>query len=117
MTTKRDCSKCSTIFSAAICHGLVGLMHPREPWPPDGASTRARILSPKRKGPHDGFELGDRGRGVFRHPDPYVDTSLKPPALANDEVAIDLEGHHDAAALNTMPERFHAFASRRMTSL
>ncbi len=37
--------------------------------------------------------------------------------LANNEVAIDLERHHDAAALNTMPERFHAFASRRMTSL
>jgi hypothetical protein len=38
------------------------------------AIARAHILSSKRKGPHDGFELWDRGRAVFRHPDPYVET-------------------------------------------
>ena len=41
----------------------------------------------------------------------------KPRAQEDKRGAIDLERHHDAAALNTMPERFHAFASRRMTSL
>jgi hypothetical protein len=38
------------------------------------AIARAHILSSKRKGPHDGFELWDRGRAVIRHPDPYIET-------------------------------------------
>jgi len=34
------------------------------------AVARAHILSSKRKGPLDGFEVWDHGRAVFRHPDP-----------------------------------------------
>ena len=33
------------------------------------AIARAHVLSLKRKGPFDGFEVWDRGRAVFRHPD------------------------------------------------
>ena len=37
------------------------------------AVARAQILSSKRKGPLDGLEVWDRGRAVFRHPDPYAE--------------------------------------------
>ena len=40
----------------------------------EGAIARARILSSKRKGPHDGLEVWERGRMVFRHPDPFAET-------------------------------------------
>jgi hypothetical protein len=38
------------------------------------AVARAHILSSKRKGPLDGFEVWDHGRAVFRHPDPCAET-------------------------------------------
>jgi hypothetical protein len=38
------------------------------------AIARAHILSSKRKGPLDGFEVWDHGRAVLRHPDPYAET-------------------------------------------
>jgi hypothetical protein len=41
------------------------------------AIARAHALSAKRKGPFDGFEVWDRARFVFRHPDP---ASAKPEA-------------------------------------
>jgi hypothetical protein len=36
----------------------------------EDAIARAHTLSSKRKGPFDGLEVWDRGRAVFRHPDP-----------------------------------------------
>jgi hypothetical protein len=38
------------------------------------AIARALILSSKRKGLLDGLEVWDRGRAVFRHPDPDAET-------------------------------------------
>ena len=38
------------------------------------AIARAHILSSKRKGPLDGFEVWDSGRAVLRHPDTYAET-------------------------------------------
>ena len=37
------------------------------------AIARARMLSSKRKGPFDGFEVWDSVRLVIRHPDPYAE--------------------------------------------
>ena len=36
--------------------------------------ARAHLLSSKRKGPLDGFEVWDSGRAVLRHPDTYAET-------------------------------------------
>jgi hypothetical protein len=38
------------------------------------AIARAHVLSSKRKGPLDGFEIWDGGRAVLRHPDTYAET-------------------------------------------
>jgi hypothetical protein len=40
----------------------------------EDAIARAHILSSKRKGPLDGFEVWERGRAIVRHPDPYAET-------------------------------------------
>ena len=45
----------------------------------EDAIARALILSSKRKGPFDGFELWDGTRLVIRHPDP-ADELLSSPA-------------------------------------
>ena len=37
----------------------------------EDAIARAHLLSSRRKGPFDGFELWDGARLVIRHPDPY----------------------------------------------
>jgi len=39
----------------------------------EDAIARAHRLSSKRKGPLDGLEVWDRGRAVFRRPDPYAE--------------------------------------------
>ena len=40
----------------------------------EDAVARAKILSSKRKGPFDGYELWDGARLVIRRPDPYAET-------------------------------------------
>ena len=40
----------------------------------EDAVARAQILSSKRKGPFDGYELWDGPRLVMRRPDPYAET-------------------------------------------
>jgi hypothetical protein len=40
----------------------------------EDAVARAQILSSKRKGPFDGYELWDGARLVIRYPDPRAET-------------------------------------------
>jgi hypothetical protein len=50
--------------------------------PDEDAIARAHILSSKRKGPFNGFEVWNRGRVVFRHPNPYAETLAADPPRA-----------------------------------